>query len=353
MEASGSEDWIVSQTIPTETVALGKLAAGPGNIGLRQQKVAPPEPGQVIIEVLGTGICGTDLHIQDDEFPYEAPVTMGHEVTGEVVELGPGVDDSWRSRRVACETYFHYCGQCEHCRAGYPNRCADRRSIGSKVDGGFARWMRIPVRNLHLLPESVGPFAGVLTEPLACVAHCLFDPPVVSAGDRVLIVGPGTMGLLTAQAARAAGGNVVVAGLERDKHRLEMAETLGLETLVLTGPDDGPELAPDVVCECSGSAAGAGFGLQQARKGGRFVQVGIFGRPVQVPLDEILYKELVYTSGNASTPTSWRRAISLLEQGSVLLDPLVTEVLPLLDWERGFAATRDGRGMKVVIDPRV
>ncbi len=352
MEASGSEDSIVSQTIPTETVALGKLAPGVGNIGLRQQTVPSPRPGQVIVEVLATGICGTDLHIEDDEFPYEAPVTMGHEVTGEVVKLGPDVDDSWMGRRVACETYFHYCEQCEHCRAGFPNRCDQRRSIGSKVDGGFARWMAIPARNLHVLPESVGRFAGVLTEPLACVANCLFDPPVINAGDRVLVIGPGTMGILTAQAARAAGGDVVVAGLETDGHRLELAETLGLETIGLTGSDDGGALEPDVVCECSGSAAGAGFGLRQVRKGGRFVQVGIFGRSIEAPLDHILYKELVYTSGNASTPTSWSRAISLLAQGSVQLDPLVSEIVPLLEWERAFAATREGRGMKVVIDPR-
>ena len=350
MAAPGSEDSTVPQTIPSETVALGKLAQGVGNIGLRQQTIAPPGFGEVILEVIGTGVCGTDLHIVDDEFPYEAPVTMGHEVTGEVVSLGEGVDQSWLGKRVASETYYSYCGRCEHCRAGYPNRCDERRSIGSKVDGGFARWMRTPVRNLHVLPQSVGRMAGALTEPLACVANCLFDPPVINAGDRVLVIGPGTMGLLTAQAARSAGGDVVVVGLEKDRHRLDLAVTLGFETLVLEGGDLVTQ--PDVVCECSGSAAGAGLGLRQVRKGGRFVQVGIFGRSIEAPLDQILYKELIYTSGNASTPASWRRAISLLEEGSVQLEPLVSEVVPLTEWERAFAETREGRGMKVVIDPR-
>jgi len=353
MEVSGSEDSTVPQTIPSEAVALGKLRAGVGNIGLRQQAVHDPGAGQVILEVLATGICGTDLHIADDEFPYEAPVTMGHEVTGEVVKVGPGVDESWVGNRVACETYFSYCERCEHCRAGYPNLCEDRRSIGSKVDGGFTRWMRIPVRNLHVLPESVGVAAGALTEPLACVTNCLFDPPVINAGDRVLVIGPGAMGILTAQAASAAGGHVVVAGLEQDEHRLELAGRLGLETLVLGGGAGQLEPPPDVVCECSGSAGGAAYGLTQAKKGGRFVQIGIFGRSVDVPLDEVLYKELVFTSGNASTPTSWRRAIALLEQGSVELDPLVSEVVPLAEWEKAFASTRKGQGMKVVIDPRV
>lgn len=340
------------QTIPSEAIALGKLEAGVGNIGLRQQTVQEPGPGQVMLEVLATGICGTDLHIADDEFPYEAPVTMGHEVTGEVAAVGQAVDESWIGKRVACETYFAYCERCAHCRAGYPNLCEERRSIGSKVDGGFTRWMRIPVRNLHILPESVGVAGGALTEPLACVTNCLFDPPVVNAGDRVLVVGPGTMGILTAQAARAAGGDVVVAGLDKDRHRLDLADTLGLETLLLGAGIEDLEPRPDVVCECSGSAGGAAYGLRQVKKGGRFVQVGIFGRPVEVPLDQVLYKELVFTSGNASTPTSWMRAIALLEQGSVELDPLVSEVVPLAEWERAFVSTREGRGMKVVIDPR-
>jgi L-iditol 2-dehydrogenase len=352
MEASGSEDPTVSHTIPSEAIALGKLASGVGNIGLRQQTVLEPGPDQVILEVLATGICGTDLHIVDDEFPYEAPVTMGHEVTGEVVALGSEVDETWIGKRVACETYFFYCERCQHCRAGHPNLCDRRRSIGSKVDGGFTRWMTIPVRNLHVLPDTVGSAAGALTEPLACVTNCLFDPPVINAGDRVLVIGPGTMGILTAQAARAAGGEVIVVGLETDRHRLYVADALDLETLVLgTGRDD-LDPKPDVVCECSGSEGGAAYGLAQVRKGGRFVQVGIFGRPIDVPLDQVLYKELVFTSGNASTPTSWHRAIALLEQGSVVLDPLVSEIVPLAEWERAFASTREGRGMKVVIDPR-
>lgn len=342
----------MSQTIPSEAVALGKLAPGVGNIGLRNQTVSDPEPGHVILEVLATGICGTDLHIVDDEFPYEAPVTMGHEVTGEVVKVGADVDETWMGKRVACETYFSYCERCEHCRAGYPNLCDQRRSIGSKVDGGFTRWMEIPVRSLHVLPDSVGSTAGALTEPLACVTNCLFDPPVISAGDRVLVIGPGTMGLLTAQAARAGGGEVIVAGLDRDRHRLDLAGSLGLETILLGAGDDELDPQPDVVCECSGSSGGAAYGLTQVRKRGRVVQVGIFGRPVQVPLDQILYKELVLTSGNASTPTSWRRALMLLEQGSIQLDPLVSQVFPLAEWEKAFASTREGRGMKVVIDPR-
>jgi L-iditol 2-dehydrogenase len=338
--------------VPQTTPAVGKLAPGPGNLGIRTQAVRPPGPGEVLIEVLATGICGTDLHIADDEFPSEPPVTMGHEVTGEVAEVGDGVDASWLGSRVACETYFSYCEVCDYCRDGKPNLCAERRSIGSREDGGFARWLTLPARGLWRLPEGVGLHAGALVEPLACVTRCLFDPPVISAGDTVLVVGPGTMGMLTAQAARAAGGVVTVAGLERDRERLELAATLGFRTVISSGLSlDLGEF--DVVAEASGQESGAQLAFAAARKNGRYVQVGIFGRPVTVPLDLVLYRELTMNSGNASTPQSWHRALQLLEAGLVDLDVLVTDIVPLDEWERAFAATRAGDGMKILLDPRM
>ncbi|HEY6635968.1 MAG TPA: alcohol dehydrogenase catalytic domain-containing protein, partial [Acidimicrobiia bacterium] len=336
---------------PHTTMGLGKLAPGQGNLGLRQQVVSPPGPGEAMVKVIASGVCGTDLHIADDEFPYEAPVTMGHEVTGVVSEVGSANDAGWLGKRVALETYHSFCGVCRHCRAGSPNLCAHRRSIGSREDGGFAAWISVPVRNLWEVPDSVGVHAGALVEPLACVTHIMLDPPLVDPGDHVLVLGPGTMGLLTAQVAHASGGRVTVAGLESDRARLDLAASLGMTPLVLSDTSDDLATAPSVVCECSGSAAAATFGLEQVAKGGRYVQVGIFGEVVTIPFDQVLYKELTVTSGNASTPASWRRAITLLEEGLVALDPLVTEVAPLADWERVFAAVRAGDGVKYLLSP--
>src|SRR5690606_6388398 len=138
-----------------------------------------------------------------------------------------------------------------------------------------------------------------------CVTHCLLDPPVVSAGDRVLVTGPGTIGQLAAQVARAAGGQVTLAGLPKDTERLAIAAGLGIATT-----SELPEAnAFDVVIECSGSAPGAEAALRAARRAGRYVQIGIFGKDVTLPMDQVLYKELVFSSGFASTPMSWRRAI--------------------------------------------
>ncbi len=329
-------------------IGLAKLAPGRENVGLAERPEPELRPGHVVLAVQAAGICGTDLHIIDDEFRSVPPVTMGHEVCGVVEAVGEGVAAEWLGAVVVTETYFSTCGTCAHCRGGRVNLCLERRSIGSAVDGGFAPRVLVPTRNLHRVPPGLSVEEAALTEPLACVCHCLLDPPVVGAGDEVLVVGPGPVGLLAAQVARASGGRVRLHGTERDAARLELARALGFETSVV-----GEELPPvDVAVECSGHAGGMTTCLESVRRGGRYVQIGLAGRPVSVPLDEVCYRELTLTSGNASTPASWRRAVSLLEQGSVRLAPLVSDVVPLAEWERAIATVRAGEGVKVVLDPR-
>ncbi len=282
---------------------------------------------------------------------------MGHEVAGQVVEAGSDVDRSWIGQLVTCETFFSTCGRCTSCRDGRPNLCLERRSIGSGVDGGFAALMVLPARNLHRVPDGVDAHAAALSEPLACVCNALCDSSVVSPGDDVLVTGPGPIGLLAAQVARASGGHVLVVGTDRDEIRLAKARELGFDAALASEGHVidalGGALGADVSIECSGSGAGAGTCLEHSRRGGRYVQMGLAGQPVKVPMDEICYRELLVTSGFASTPRSWRRTLRMITSGMVQLAPLVSEVVPLDDWERVFADTRAGRGIKYVFDPRI
>jgi L-iditol 2-dehydrogenase len=328
---------------------LAKLAPGRENVAVVDRPEPELRPGYVVLAVQGAGICGTDLHIIDDEFRSVPPVTMGHEVCGVVEALGDGVEPAWLGARVVTETYFHTCGECAYCRAGRTNLCPERRSIGSAVDGGFAPRLLVPVANLHRVPEWLPSEAAALTEPLACVCHCLLDPAVVAEGDEVLVVGPGPVGLLAAQVALVLGGRVHVRGTERDLERLALAAGLGFATSV-AGHDEAPEA--DISIECSGSASGMATCLERTRRGGHYVQIGLAGKAVAVPLDEVSYRELTVTSGNASTPSSWRNALALLEARRIRLEPLVSEVVPLEDWARAVAAIRAGRGVKYVLDPR-
>ncbi|MGM7668203.1 alcohol dehydrogenase catalytic domain-containing protein [Microbacterium sp. A93] len=325
------------------------IKRGPGVEGIELGEVDVPiaGAGQVVIDVLATGICGTDVHVAHDEYDHERPVVMGHEVLGVVSSVGSEQDAAWVGVKVAAETYFAACERCDMCRAGRRNLCADRRSIGSFRNGGFATQMLLPVINLHRMPATPGELDGVLSEPLACVAQCLLDPPVVQPGDRVLVTGPGAMGQLAAQVAKASGGIVTLAGLPADAARLAVAADLGIGTTAQTPEAD----SFDVVIECSGSAPGAAGALRAARRGARYVQVGIFGREVTLPFDIVLYKELTVTSGFASTPASWRAAMRLIAAGDVVLTPLITKQVPLAGFFDALDAAARGEGLKTVVVP--
>lgn len=330
--------------------SLVKLGAGPGRMAVVERAEPSATRDHVVVEVEATGVCGTDLHIADGEYAVEPGVTLGHELCGVVVEVGEGVDPKWIGRMVVSETFFSTCGHCVNCRDGRPNLCPERRSIGTHVDGAFASKVLLPAANLHPLPDGVDPRAATLAEPLACVCNCLLDPSVVEPGDRVLVTGPGAIGLLAAELAKLFAKEVTVVGLTTDEPRLAIARGLGLTT-VHAGELDGSGDEFDVAIESSGAAPALGECLAHLRRGGRLAQIGIFGNPVTVTFDSVLLKEIDVTASFASTPRSWRRAMALIESGAVALDPLVTKVLPLADWEGAFEPSGNG-DVKIVLDPR-
>jgi L-iditol 2-dehydrogenase len=339
--------------------ALMKVAPGVGNVELRTIEEPGPGPGQALIEVRAAGICGTDLHIYHDEFRTRPPVVMGHEVAGVVAALGAGVVGISVGERVTTETYFSTCGTCRFCRAGRPNLCVDRMSIGSAVNGGFARYVVVPARNLHRLPAGVDDVAGALTEPLACVVHGVLEQAQPLPGDLVVVAGPGAIGLLTLQTVRSAGARAVVLGTSQDERRLELARQLGAEHTVNVERDDPATLVgeltdgrgADVVYECSGAGPAAQQLLRLVRRAGRYAQVGLFGKPVAWDLDQICYKELTVTGSNASTPTAWPRALALLAAGQVQTAPLVSDIFALREWRQAFDAFEQKRGVKLVLQP--
>jgi L-iditol 2-dehydrogenase len=209
----------------------------------------------------------------------------------------------------------------------------------------------VPARGLHRVPEALADAAAPLCEPLACVCQSLLDPPAIMPGDRVLVVGPGAIGLLAAQVAAAGGAQVEVRGTAQDGPRLALARDLGCETS-LAGEDALDGDAYDVTVDCSGAGPGIADALRAARPGGRLVQIGLAGKDVTVPFDLICFKELTVTSGFASTPVSWRRALALLERDAIDLPGLVTEVVALRDFRHAFDDTRAGKGVKYVLDPQ-
>lgn len=339
--------------------AVMKTARGEGNVALRELPVPQPGPGQVLLNVCAAGICGTDLHIYHDEYPTQPPVVLGHELAGEVAAVGEGVISVAPGDRVTTETYFHLCGACRFCRSGQPNLCPERRSIGSGVNGGFAPYVVVPERNVHRLPDRLSFQEAALTEPLACVVHGALELPKVTAGDVAVISGPGAIGLLALQVARAAGAEVVMLGTNADRRRLDLARELGAlhavditeEDAVQTVRDLTGGWGADIVIECSGAGPAALGLLNHARRGGQYAQIGLFGRPVAWDLDQVCMKELRVTGSNASVPSAWGAALKLLEQGLVRTAPLISDVYPLAGWADAFQRFEQRDGVKLLLDP--
>jgi L-iditol 2-dehydrogenase len=310
---------------------------------------ARPADHEVIVDVTHAGICGTDLHILKGHYKVVPPVVMGHEFVGTVAVLGASVDGSLLGKRVVGETFFSTCGQCRYCRSGRRNLCYQRKSIGTHVNGAFAPRLRLPSINLHTVPDGLPNEVAVLAEPLACVVNALHPhAPLIGVGDRVLVTGPGTIGLLAFLLAHASGALVTVRGTKQDEARLNWAAKRGAKVSV-AGEETMAADCFDVVVECSGNRHGVADGLAALAKGGRFIQIGVVGSVIETAWDMICFKELVVSSGFASTPASWDRAVAMLPQ--LGLDGFVTATGGLKDWRGLFDASLRQQGIKFVITP--
>ncbi len=341
-------------------LAVRKTARGVGNIEVQ----AVPEPHarsrHVVIEVDSAGICGTDLHIFLDEFETLPPVTIGHETAGTIVEVGPEVNGWSVGDRVTTETYFYTCGECRSCRQGRRNLCPQRRSIGSKEDGAFARYLLTPASNLHRVPDELDLESAALTEPLACTVHGVLNTAGVRAGDNVAITGPGPIGLLALQLAKAAGATVAMIGTNQDAERLNLAKELGADhsinaqqvgNVIQSVTDAFRADGADLVIECSGAAPAAKTLLDVARRGARFCQMGLYGKPILLDQDALCYKELIVTGTNASVTSAWTTALKLLAEKKVNAQRLISHRLPIERWDKALEVVRNKEGVKVVLKP--
>ena len=342
-------------------IGLFKTAPGPGNLELREAPVPKPMPGQAVIRVEACGICGSDLHIRnwDTQLPMKPPVIIGHEFSGEIVELGEGVESWQLGDAVTCEPTYEACGVCLHCQEGFYNLCPSRRVLGFWANGAFAEYVAVPASRLHRLPPGLSFEEGAMSEPLACSVHAVCELTRIDPGDLVLLSGPGAIGLFCLQLARLAGGRVVVAGTSADRQRMKVAGSLGADRLVDVQKEDLKEavaglsggLGADVVLECSGSEAAANTGIELVRKRGRYTQVGLFGRPIKIDFEKIAYKEIQVTGSLAQRWPAWRRTMQLVGEGQVSLKPVATDVMPLSRWSEAFAKLERKEGIKILLRP--
>ncbi len=341
--------------------ALVKYEKGPAKMEIRDVPEPSAGPGQVKIKVEHAGVCGSDLHIYhyDIDIPINPPVITGHEFAGTVVEVGEGVRSCAVGDKVTSETAYSFCGKCRHCKSGYYNLCNERRTLGYWYNGAFTRCTVVPGDRVHRLPAEVDLKAGAMLEPLACVTHAAIDLTAIHRGDWVLVTGPGAIGLLALQVARAQGARVIISGTSIDRKRLELAGELGAERTVEVESEDLLERVRaltagegvDVVLECAGHHSAVDAGLQAVRKGGRFTQIGLFGRPVTIDFERVCFKELAVTGSLGSKRSSWEAAIHLIADGQVQTHPLISHELPITEWKSAFDLLENKSGLKLMLYP--
>jgi L-iditol 2-dehydrogenase len=339
--------------------ALMKVAPGPGNMEIRDIPEPVAGPGQVVLEVVATGICGTDIHIERGEYTSVPPVVLGHEVSGRVAELGEGVSGLSVGDRVTTETYFHTCGKCPACLAGRINLCPERRSIGTHVNGGFTRYVVVPAIKVHRLPDNVDDVSAAMTEPLACCVHGVLELAGVTPGDVAILSGPGAIGLLCMQVAKAAGATLVVVGTASDEGRLDLARRLGADHTLVVGRDDvagfvkerTDGLGADITIEAAGAGPSVAQCLRLVRRGGTFCQMGLFGVPITIDYDLIPLHEIRLIGSFAQIPSSWTRALTLMAEGKVRTRPLISSQRPITAWQDAFGAFFTRQECKMLLTP--
>ncbi|HEY2296773.1 MAG TPA: alcohol dehydrogenase catalytic domain-containing protein [Jatrophihabitans sp.] len=322
------------------------------------QDVSPPVAvaGEAVIDVERVGVCGTDVEFFTGEMAYleqghaAYPMRLGHEWTGRVSAVGPGADQAWLGRRVIGDTMLGD-GSCRRCRRGHQHVCADRQEVGIRGgrDGALAEQLVVPARSLHALPDSVDETLGALVEP-GGNAWRAADATRAGPDDRVLVLGPGTIGLLVALFLRATGAEVHLLG--KTTGSLEFARQLGFAHAWRA--DELPDVPFDAVVDAANSAELPARALELVEPSGRLVYIGLAGRPSLIDTRVLALKDVTAVgilSGSPGLPA----AIAAYAAGTVDPRQLVAATVGLDEVGNVLAGSRHvgaGAGPKIHIDPR-
>ncbi|XVU21404.1 zinc-dependent alcohol dehydrogenase [Actinoplanes sp. CA-054009] len=325
---------------------------GPGKAAV--EEVPPPVagPGQVVIDVDRVGVCGTDVELFTGAMSYletgesSYPIRPGHEWCGVVTALGDGADPSWLGRRVTGDTMIG-CGRCRRCLRGRHWVCESLRELGIRgLPGALAQQLAYPARFLHALPSTVGVEAGAMVEPGGNALRSVVAADV-SAGDRLLVLGTGTIGLLAALFARARGAVVHLMGLPAglaQARELGFADVWTRETLP-DGPWDG-------VIDATNATTSPALALQQVEPGGRVVYIGLSSTPSTIDTRSVVLKD-VTAVGILGASAGLSGAIEAYASGAVDPRPLVAATVGLEEIVEVFEGRRYDGGPKVLVDPRL
>lgn len=339
--------------------ALVKTKKGKGFIELKEVSIPEISAEEVLIEVKAAGICGTDLHIYHDHFPYWPPVILGHEFAGVISAKGKNVKDWKIGDRVVGEPHTLACGKCWLCRTGNRQICEQKRSPGWGINGCFAKYMKFPEPELlHSFPETLSFEKASLVEPTANVVSDVLERGREEAADTVVVIGPGPIGLLAALTAKAGGADqVMIIGTDWDEElRLPTARkykeidyvfNVNKDDVISAVQEATEGKGADLVVEASGSQAGIASAFQLVRKLGRITAIGLTGKEsISFPYDSGVFKSVELIFNLSTSYSSWDKAIKLINSGKVEVNPLITHKGGLNKWSEFFTELDAKKGIK-------
>jgi threonine dehydrogenase-like Zn-dependent dehydrogenase len=330
------------------------VVSAPGTAAVEEVEPPAAGPGEVVVDVERVGVCGTDLEFFTGEMAYlrqghaSYPLRLGHEWCGVVSATGDGVDPGWLGRRVTGDTMLG-CGHCHRCRSGRQHVCGDRYEVGIRGGwpGALAEQLAVPATALHALPDTVSRTAGAMVEPGGNALRAV-EAADAGPGRRVLIWGPGTIGLLAARFALARRAEVHVVG--QGEQSLQLARELGV-----TGawtPATLPALPYDAVIDATNAAEVPAAALDLVEPGGRAVYIGLAGKPSLIDTRDLVLRD-VTAVGILSASPALGATIELYASGAVDPEPLVAATVGLNEVAGVLAGRRPaGPRPKVHVDPR-
>src|SRR5947207_863730 len=335
---------------PNGTMNAAVLYA-PHDLRFEQRPVPAPSEGEVLVRILSVGVCGSDVHYYEHgrigDFIVRSPLVLGHESSGQIVEVGKGVSSSRVGERVAIEP-GEPCGRCDQCRTGRYNLCPNIRFHGTPpVDGTLSEFVAVKSELAYTVPDEISDNAAALLEPLS-VGIWADRKAGTEAGTSLLIAGAGPIGLVTTMVARAVGATRIAVS-DVNRNRLSAALASGATETAVPGSD---ELAGefDAFIDCSGSPAAIDAGVRLVRLAASVVLVGMGADELRLPLAVVQQRELLIT-GTFRYANTWPTAIALAATGRVSLDELVTREYGLAETEQALTAGRDQHSVKAVVRP--
>lgn len=336
--------------------AVVNFAPEKGSVEIRQ--IAVPDIGDddVLLEVVNVGVCGSDLHqwTADHSWPVNYPVVLGHEFGGLIAAVGKNVSVWKEGDRVVSETAAIINPNSPMSKTGLYNLDPDRKGFGYGVNGAMTRYVRVPARCLHKVPAQLSFEEACLTEPCCVAYNSVAVNSSVKPGDLVIVIGPGTIGILCAAIARICGAEVAVVGLESDKLRLDIAKQYGCEPIIGDATEwaknrDG--LGADLIVDAAGASVTLKMALQWVRPNGQITKVGWGPQPLGFSLDPLVQKNVTLKGSFSHNWPIWERVIALLASGSLNVKPIIGGVWAIDQWKEAFEKMHHGEVVKSVLKP--